>query len=173
MKRHSIGNLNQEEHLDERDLPFAAVWGLKPIEIGILNISRCFCEGWSNGDVAAWEYAFDFSEERLGPIDGPAFVARVIALMRAILSGRACAFRCLPVGCCHISEDEQVMITVVRNAFRGDNDGLRAAVGQLVTAGSPARTLLTANALYSLCLRYESMQPPETVRMTQPHRALN
>lgn len=173
MKTRENGGCSPDHRASEVEPPLASQLGLKPIEIVILNISRCFCHGWASGDVAAWEYAFDLAEERLGPVDGPAFVARVIALMRAIVSGRASAFRCMPVGCCHISNDEQIMMTVVRNAFRGDDETLRLAVGQLVTTRPPARTLLTANALYALCLRYESLMAPEAARMTQPHRTVN
>lgn len=173
MKEHDRGHHSPDDCTCDEQLPLAATLRLKPIEVVILDISRCFCSGWASGDVAAWSYAFDLAEERLGPVDGAAFVARVIALMRAILRGRPSAFGCMPVGCHHISKDEQTMVTVVRNAFRGDDEALRATVGRLVTTRSPACTLLTAHALYTLCLRYESLLPAEAERMTQPHRTLN
>lgn len=173
MNEHGREDDNPEHYAWDEQRPLAGTLRLKPIEVLILDISRCFCYGWSSGDVEAWADAFDLSEDHLGPVDGPAFVARVIALMRAILRERPNAFSCMPVGCRHISNDEQTMMTVVRNAFRGDHQALTAAVGRLVTTRSPAQTLLTAHALYTLCLRHESLLPADTERMTQPHRILN
>lgn len=173
MNEHGREDDNPEYYACDEQRSLAETPRLKPIEVLILDISRCFCYGWSSGDVAAWADAFDLSEEHLGPIDGPAFVARVIALMRAILKERPREFSCMPVGCRHISNDERTMMTVVRNAFRGDGQALTAAVGRLVTTRSPAQTLLTAHALYTLCLRHESLLPADAERMTQPHRTLN
>jgi hypothetical protein len=172
-KVYEDGDHNPDDYTCDEQLPLAAALRLNPIEVAILDVARCFCFGSASGNVAPWAHAFDLAEERLGPVDGPAFVARVIALMRAILRGRPIAFGCMPVGCCHISKDEQTMMTVVRNAFRGDDDALRAAVGRLVTTQSPARILLTAQALCALCLQYESVLPAERARITRPHRTLN
>lgn len=153
---------HDEDHdcLCDEDLPFAKSMHLSPIEVFILDIARCFCHGCSSGTIGAWDHAFQLGDERLGPADGPAFIARVFAFMRAVMQERRRGLGFMPVGCCRICADERTMMLVVRGALEvGSEREFNSAVRSLIGAGPPVRTLLAARALGALCLRYETLEP--------------
>jgi len=146
--------------LCDEELPFAESMHLSPIEVFILDVARCFCHGCSSGRIGAWEHAFQLGDERLGPADGPAFIARVFAFMRAVMHERCRSLGFMPVGCRRICTDEQIMMLVVRGALEiGNERSFNASVRSLIGAGPPVKTIIAARALGALCLRYQSLDP--------------
>jgi hypothetical protein len=146
-----------DHHLSHDDLPYVTSMHPSPLELLILEVSRCFCHGWTNGDVGAWDHAFQVCDERFGPIEGPAFVARVISLMRTLLSERRSGLRYMPVGCTRICKDEESLMRAVQGAIRGDAQALRSAVATLTFTKRPEKTttLAAAQVLGVFCHRYD------------------
>src|SRR5262245_6084949 len=79
------------------DLPFAASMGLGAVELLVLDLVRCYCHGWASGQIAAWSHAFELAEQHLGPIEGPVFAARVVAVMRVLLRERRAQTRAMAI----------------------------------------------------------------------------
>jgi hypothetical protein len=149
--------------LPHDELPFVTSIHPSPIEVLILDVARCFCFGWANGDIAAWDYAFELCEERFGPVEGPAFVARVISLMRTLLKERRCGLSYMPVRCSRLCPDEERLMRAVQSAIRGDADTLRIAVAKLTLTKRPetTRTLTAAQVLSVFCHHYDLMAEPD------------
>ena len=162
-----------EDALSHDDLPFVASLQPSPLEVLVLEVARCFCHGWSTGELAAWDHAFELTEERFGLNDGAAFVARVISFMRALLRERRNGLRYMPLRCSRICKDEATLMRAVQSAIRGDADALRHAVSNLILTGHPeeTHTLMAARALGIFCHQYDLISGPEGARPA--HRTLN
>jgi hypothetical protein len=155
------------------ELPFVSSIHPSPTEVVILDVARCFCFGWANGDIAAWDHAFELGEEHCGPVEGPAFVARVIALMRTLLKERRCGLRYMPVRCSRLCPDEETLMRAVQSAIRGDADSLRIAVAKLTLTRRPekTRTLAAAHVLGVFCHHTDLAAGPDAA--AAEHRVLN
>lgn len=131
------------------ELPCVASMHPSSLDLLALNVARCFCHGWSSGRLAAWEHAFQMADEQLGPVQGSDFVARVIALMRAVMRERTGGLHYMSVGCTRICEDEEALMRAVQSAFGNDASALKMAVAELTRTPQPecTYTLLAAQAL--------------------------
>lgn len=161
-------NEGPDRYLSHDELPCVASMKPSSLDLLALNVARCFCHGWSSGRLAAWEHAFQMADEQLGPVQGSAFVARVIAMMRSLMKERQGGWRYMSVGCTRICEDEEVLLRALQNAFSGQMSALRTAVGELTRNPNPESTytLLAAQALGSFGRR--SGLHPESLEHT-PH----
>lgn len=172
---------DRDEHPDgdggpiHDELPFARSMRLTLVELLALDLSRCFCQGWADAHIGAWEHAFRAAEERLGPIEGPILVARVFAFMRALLRERRRGLRYLQVGCTRICLDEQDVMRVLQAAIDEDDSTLGSAVERLVDTPWPEHTytLLAAKALGAACLAVGETTPPDAGGPRRPGRRLN
>lgn len=140
MDEHDCETADSEKPLSHDELPFAAAMGLSPSELLALDITRCFCHGWTDGHIAPWEHAFRIAEERLGVVEGPLLVARVFSFMRVVLRERRRGLRYLAVGCSRICPDEEELMRALHGAACADEDRLGAAVAQLIGTSLPERT---------------------------------
>lgn len=140
-----------DRHLSHDELPCVASMHPSQLDLLALNVARCFCHGWSSGKLAAWEHAFQMADEQMGPVQGSAFVARVIAMMRALMRERQGGLRYMSVGCTRICEDEEALLRAMQSAFSGDARALKMAVSELTHIPQPecTYTLLAAQALGS------------------------
>ena len=144
------------DHPSEHDrLPYLGDFGFDGLEHLTLDLSRCICAGYASEHIGPWEDACRLADERLGPVDGPAFLARALMLVRAVLNERKRGFCFMPLGCKRISEDEQVLMAVV-HAARSAGGVENLEIDGLATSAPPARTMLAARALAALCLRYQA-----------------
>ncbi len=159
--------------LSHDELPYVVSFHPSPIEVLILDVARCFCFGLANREIAAWDHAFQLCEERFGPIEGTAFVARVISLMRTLLKERCAGMRYMPVGCSRICKDEETLMRAVQSAIKGDADTLRAAVASLTLTKCPEKTctLTAAQVLGVFCHHYDLLAEPEDTQSLR--RTLN
>lgn len=65
---------------------------LDPIEGLALSVLRYLCASFGSQTTLGWERAHDLAESALGLGDGPAFVAHLAAVLRAVRSERARCF---------------------------------------------------------------------------------
>jgi hypothetical protein len=131
---------------------------MTPLETLILDVARCFCQGWGAGQVAPWDAAFQLADQQLGPFDGPIFVGRVFALMRSVMKERRAAFSHHSPGCPCICRDEQSLLTVIRCAPELEEASFQQALAELVGNIGSANTAYAATALSNLCSRYRGLQ---------------
>lgn len=158
-------------YLSHDELPCVASMNPSPLDLLALNVARCFCHGWSSGRLAAWEHAFEMADDQLGPLQGSNFVARVIALMRALMKERAGGMRYMSVGCTRICEDEEALLRAMQSALNGDQGTLKIAVGELTRTAHPecTYTMLAAQALKAFGHHGAAQQESEA----QPRHLLN
>ena len=164
-----------DEQLEHDQLPHTASMQLLPVEELVLDLVRCFCHGWSGRDIAAWNHAFEIAEEKLGPLDAPPLVARVFALMRSLLRESRSGIRFMPLGCGRICKAEQVLMTAVQGARRGDFVPVRRAVSWFFSSRYPeeTETYLALRALGAVCDRCQTGRPADAEPEPRASRVLH
>jgi hypothetical protein len=164
-----------DEPLNHDELPFAAASGLGEPQLLALDVIRCFCHGWADGHIAAWEHAHRLADERLGPLEGSLLVARVFAFMRTVLRERKRGLRFLSAGCSRICPDEEEMMRALQGAAYQDTEQLYTAIARLVGNPQPEQTtaLAAAKALGALFRSPVGMWPGEVEETPRARRMLN
>jgi hypothetical protein len=128
--------------------PLRSELGFSPIENVTLDVFRAVCEIYTSGSAQPWEIAFKISEENLGVIDGPAFVARVTALLRSLRQERKIGFSYLSVGCQHVSPDELAVAGLLKAVRSRDEHGVQR--GLMLALDKPQSSTRTQSAARSL-----------------------
>jgi hypothetical protein len=94
-----------------------------PIERLALAVLRHLCASFGSRTTVGWERAHDLAEAALGFGDGPALVAHLTALLRAVRSERAQCFSYMgadcPTCCQRITDDELLIVLLIRAADAG------------------------------------------------------
>lgn len=164
-----------DEGLDHDQLPLVASMQLSPVEGLVLDTARCFCHGWTGGEVGAWNHAFHIAEVKLGPLEGPSLVARVFGLMRSLLRERRGGIRYMPFGCSRICKSEEILMSAVQSARRGDDETVRRAVSWFFGSAWPeeTETFLALRTLGALCDHYQSGQTAATKSELRTNRVLH
>ncbi len=88
-----------------------------------LSIVRSVAAGYMTGDVACWDVAHAGAESVLGDLDGPALVAALTAVVRALRVERTTEWSFLPATCCRVTADEQALIRLLQSARCGGDLG--------------------------------------------------
>jgi hypothetical protein len=133
--------------------PLRTELGFSHVENLTLDVFRAVCEIYTSGSAQPWEIAFKISDENLGTCDGPIFVARVTALLRALRSERKIGFSHLSVGCQHVSPDELAVSGLLKAVRSRDEHGVqRGLLLTLDKSQSSTRTQSAARALATLQL---------------------
>ncbi|RAI44002.1 hypothetical protein [Rhodoplanes roseus] len=122
-----------------------------------LALVRFVCAGYMTASADCWEAAHAHADATFGAVDGPPFVARAGALVRALRAERRAGFAFFPASCAQVSRDEAELIALVQAARAGDPDRLRRA-GQKVGGGVSCGAIVTAaRALAVLLNRYAAL----------------
>ncbi|HVZ04821.1 hypothetical protein [Hyphomicrobium sp.] len=108
--------------------PLQSALGFLPIETLTLNVFRCVCDVYATASATPWDVALRFSEEQLGPAEGPLLVARITALLRALRKERAIGFSYLSAGCQHVSPDELTMTGLLKAARSNDKNAFERGI---------------------------------------------
>ena len=138
-------------------LPLREDFGFKPIEDVTLDLFRLICQTYASGDAGSWDAALNHAEGKLGPLDGPSFVARITALVRALRAERNGRFSFMSAGCRHLHDDELCVLTVIKAARQGDQATLEEVACHLARGSESTRIELAARALGGLQLRHEAL----------------
>jgi hypothetical protein len=83
-----------------------------------LSLARFVGAACATDEAGCWEAAHRCAEDVVGPIDGPLFVARAAALVRAIRRYRGADFDYWPPSCARLSNDEARLMRLIE-ATRG------------------------------------------------------
>ena len=90
----------------------------------VLSVMRHLCASLASEGMRGWECAHDLAEAALGLSDGPALVAHVAALLRAVRAERQQGFAYMSVDCpmCSLRiTDEELLIVRLLRAARSDS----------------------------------------------------
>ena len=89
----------------------------------VLSVMRHLCASLASEGMRGWECAHDLAEAALGLSDGPALVAHVAALLRAVRAERQQGFAYMSADCpmCSLRiTDEELLIVRLLRAARSD-----------------------------------------------------
>ncbi|WP_349369106.1 hypothetical protein [Salinarimonas sp.] len=128
-------------------LPLLAGATRDPLEALAIALVRFAMDGYFSGRVERWDAALRASIEVLGPVDGPAVLARVLALVLAVRNERRRRFRFMGTHCLRISEDEMELLAVIQAARRADADLLDGFAAMLVDRPDAPQVKIAAHAL--------------------------
>jgi hypothetical protein len=98
-----------------------------------LSLARFVGAAYATDEAGCWEAAHRCAEDVVGPIDGPLFVARAAALVRAIRRYRGEDFDYWPSSCARLSNDEARLMLLIE-AARG-TDALACEQAAAAIAG--------------------------------------
>ncbi len=115
----------------------------------VLDLSRFMLNIFGHKDSSSWMQAMELAEQAAGTGDGPVLLARVTAVIRAIMHERSECFHYLSPCCLHISDHEIAMMQAVQKARSGDWKAFDAAARALVQGQACGRTKLAMVALVS------------------------
>ncbi len=80
-----------------------------------LSVTRSVAAGYMTGDVACWDAAYAGAETVLGEEDGPAFVAAMTAVVRALRAEREADWSFLPATCCRVTPHEEELLGLLQS----------------------------------------------------------
>jgi hypothetical protein len=81
-----------------------------------LSLARFVGAAYATDEAGCWEAAHQCAEDAVGQIDGPLFVARAAALVRAIRRYRDEDFAYWPSSCSRLSNDEARLMRLIEAA---------------------------------------------------------
>jgi hypothetical protein len=124
---------------------------LDTIESLTLSVLRHLCASLGSRTTLGWERAHDLAESALGLGDGPALVAHLAALLRAIRSERPGHFSYMSADCpvCsqRISDEELAVILLIRAARAGRHKRVPQLTASLAERPEAPRIHAAAAAL--------------------------
>ena len=85
-----------------------------------LSLARFVGAAYATDEAGCWEAAHRCADDAVGPIDGPLFVARAAALVRAIRRYRGEDFDYWPSSCARLSHDEVRLMRLIEAARATD-----------------------------------------------------
>lgn len=109
-----------------------------------LAVTRYVAAGYMTGDVACWDAAHDGAERVLGEADGPAFVAAITSLMRAIRAERLADWSFMPASCCRVTPHEEQLLALLALARSPAGGEVAAAAARLAGVPSAPRLVRAA-----------------------------
>jgi hypothetical protein len=144
----------QHKHLDSLMLD--------PIDGLALSVRRRLCASFASQTTHGWERAHDLADSALGLSNGPALVAHLAALLRAVRGKRVGRFGYMAADCptCgqRITDEELLVIRLLRAARTGGHDGMARLAASL--ADGPVARAVPAQLAFApsdtAATRYES-----------------
>jgi hypothetical protein len=129
------------------DLPHRRNLGYTAFEQRALDLARLILDMHRNGAQPSWMTAIDLAESAEGPFEGPYLLARITALVRALLVEREGPYAYMSAGCMVVSSDEQALMRVIRLARTGPFSELKTAAQKLAGRDHVCRLLASAASL--------------------------
>lgn len=124
---------------------------LDDIELLTLHVLRYLCSSFSQESSLGWDTAHHFAEADLGLADGTAFVAHIVAILRATRDERQMPFNFLPPNCptCSqkITTEEIQILAMLRAARKGELPLLGRLAAQFAQVQHAPRISIAAQAL--------------------------
>jgi hypothetical protein len=106
-----------------------------------LSLARFVGAAYSTDDAGCWEAAHRCAEDALGARDGPLFVARAAALVRAIRRYRDAEFAYWPSSCARLSRDENILMALIEAARSKDSLAMEQTVAAILGKKRGAKAL--------------------------------
>jgi hypothetical protein len=126
--------------------------GADRFAILFLSLARFVGAAYATGDADCWEAAHRCAEDVVGPTDGPLFVARAAALVRAIRRHRDHDLAYWPASCHRLSDDEAKLMLLIAAAREADLIALERAAADVLGKQRGARAIgETAGQFADLC----------------------
>lgn len=128
--------------------PLQKSLGFCCLETTTLDAFRCVCDVYATNSAQPWEHAMKLAEEQLGELEGPVFIAKVTALLRALRRERALGLSYLSIGCRHVSPDELAVTGLLKSVRIKDHAAFERGIA--LTLANGRQTDRTRSAVRSL-----------------------
>lgn len=128
----------------------------------VLSVARHLCASLASEAIRGWECAHELAEAALGLCDGPALVAHVAALLRAVRAERRRGFAYMSADCptCRLRiTDEELLIVRLLRAARSDAPQKVVQLAAALAEGNAAPRI--AGAALVLANRLAAFAAPE------------
>ncbi len=125
-----------------------------------LSVTRSVAAGYMTGDVACWDAAYAGAEAVLGDEEGPAFVAALTGVMRAIRAEREADWSFLPATCCRVTAHEGELLALLELARSGDARAVPEAAARLAGVPDAPRLARAAHRAALMLDRVKGFLPP-------------
>ena len=112
----------------------------------VLEGFRRWMAGYSSGDLAHWEEAWNLHAGTLGPRAARIVVDRLARFVRIVRDWSICPIACFPGGCRHICRHECFALAMVAAGQSRDLGCLSAAMRHLLDAEGHGEAMLPALA---------------------------
>jgi hypothetical protein len=149
---------------------------LEPIERLALAAMRHLCASLANDNIRGWERALDIAESALGLSDGPALVAHVAALLRAVRAERRLGFAYMAGDCpacsLRITDEEVLVVRLLEAARTNARQRVVRLAAALAKRGAAPRiagaAFVLGNRLAALAVHTDLRRPvPEAPASTE------
>jgi hypothetical protein len=145
----------------------------------VLEGFRRWMLGYTSGDLAHWEEAWNMYASSLGPRDSRAIVDSLAKFVRSVRDWSVCPISCFPGGCRRICRQECFALAMVSASQNNDLDCLAAAMRHLLDPQGHEEAMLPALA-YAEAMKERDlflMPVPKTVideiAGRPPHQSLH
>jgi hypothetical protein len=135
-----------------------------------LSLARFVGAAYATGDADCWEAAHRCAEDVVGPIDGPLFVARAAALVRAIRRHRDHDLAYWPASCNRLSGDEAKLMLLIEAAREADLIALERAAADVLGKRRGARAIHEAASQFADLCRTPAAAPTPLYGELRPSR---
>jgi hypothetical protein len=135
-----------------------------------LSLARFVGAAYATGDADCWEAAHQCAENVVGPIDGPLFVARAAALVRAIRRDRDHDLAYWPASCNRLSDDEAKLMLLIESARKADLIALERAAADVLGKRRGARAIREAAGQFADLCRTPAAPPTPLYGELRPSR---
>lgn len=136
-----------------------------------LSVTRSIAAGYMTGDVACWDAAYAGAEAVLGDVEGPAFVAALTGVMRALRAEREADWSFLPATCCRVTAHEGELLALIELARGPSRDGVPQAAARLAGVSLAPRLARAAHGAALALDRIKPSLPPTRPATPRPARA--
>ena len=135
-----------------------------------LSLARFVGAAYATGDADCWEAAHRRAEDVIGPIEGPLFVARAAALVRAIRRHRDPDLAYWPASCDRPSGDEAKLMLLIEAARKADLIALERAAANVLGKRRGARAIGEAAGRFADLCRTPAAAPTPLYGELRPSR---
>jgi hypothetical protein len=124
-----------------------------------LSLARFVGAAYATDEAGCWEAARQCADDAVGPIDGPLFVARAAALVRAIRRYRDRDFTYWPSSCNRLSNDEDRLMRLIAAARGTDSPAAEQAAAAIAGKKRGAKAIREAASEVANLSRPPAMRP--------------
>jgi hypothetical protein len=133
-----------------------------------LSLARFVGAAYATDEAGCWEAAHRCADDAVGPIEGPLFVARAAALVRAIRRYRDRDFTYWPPSCNRLSNDESRLMRLIEAARGTDLPAAEQAAAAITGKKRGAKAIREAASEVANLSRAPAMRPSHLYPALRP-----